>query len=76
MAAVVALLALIAAPLAWFARRIVHRDPEASAPSRLRRALAAAWTFAILAVAPLIGLALLASALDAFDLVRSERPRA
>ena len=68
MAAVVALLALIAAPLAWFARRIVHRDPEASAPSRLQRALAAAWTFVILAVAPLIGLGLLASALDAFDL--------
>ena len=68
MAAVVALLALLAAPLAWFARRIVHRDPEASAPSRLKRALAAAWTFVILAVAPLIGLGLLASALDAFDL--------
>ena len=69
MAAIVLLLALLAAPLAWFARRIVHRDPEASAPSRLKRALAAAWTFVILAVAPLIGLGLLASGLDAFDLV-------
>ncbi len=68
MAAVAALVALIAAPLAWIARRIVHRDPEASPPSRLRRALAAAWTALVLAVGPLIGLGLLANALDTFDL--------
>src|SRR5271165_433147 len=67
-AAVAALLALIAAPLTWVARRIVRRDPKASAPSRLPRALAAAWTALVLAVAPLIGLGLLANALDAFDL--------
>ena len=67
MAAVAALIALIAAPLAWIARRIVHRDPEASPPSRLRRALAAAWTALVLALGPLIGLGLLANALDTFD---------
>ena len=68
MAAVAALLALIAAPLTWVARRIVHRDPTVSAPSRLRRALAAAWTALVLAVGPLIGLGLLANALDTFGL--------
>ena len=47
MAAVAALLALPAAPIAWLARRVIHRDPAATAPSRLRRALAAAWTFEI-----------------------------
>jgi potassium efflux system protein len=68
MAAVAALLALAAAPIAWLARRVIHRDPAATAPSRLRRALAAAWTFVILSVAPLIGLSLMANALDAFGL--------
>jgi potassium-dependent mechanosensitive channel len=67
-AAVVLALALAAAPLSWLARRVVHRDPGASAPSRLKRALAAAWIFVIFAALPLIGLGLLASALDAFDL--------
>ena len=67
-AAVALALALAAAPLAWLARRVVYRDPAASAPSRLRRALAAAWIFFVLAALPLIGLGLLASALDAFDL--------
>jgi potassium efflux system protein len=68
MAAVAILLALIAAPLTWLARRIVHRDPTVSAPSRLRRAIAAAWIALVLAVGPLIGLGLLASALDTFGL--------
>ena len=68
MAAIVLALALAAAPLSWLARRVVHRDPGASAPSRLRRALAAAWIFLIFAALPLAGLGLLASALDAFDL--------
>jgi len=68
LAAVAALVALIAAPLAWIARRVVRRDPKASTPSQLRRALAAAWTALVLAVAPLIGLGLLANALDTFDL--------
>ena len=67
-AAVVLALALAAAPLSWLARRVVHRDPGASAPSRLKRALVAAWIFVIFAALPLIGLGLLASALDAFDL--------
>ena len=67
-AAVALALVLAAAPLTWLTRRVVYRDPAASAPSRLRRALAAAWIFFILAALPLAVLGLLASALDAFDL--------
>ena len=55
-------------PLAWLTRRVIHRDPGASAPSRLRRALAAAWIFFVLAMLPLAALGLMASTLDAFDL--------
>ena len=68
MAAGVIALALAAAPLGWLARRFVYRDPAAGAPSRLRRALAAAWTFAIFAAFPLAGLGVLAGALDSLDL--------
>lgn len=68
MAAIVIALALAAAPLGWFARRFVYRDLSESAPSRLRRALSAAWVFAIFAVLPLIGLGVLAGAFDSFDL--------
>jgi potassium-dependent mechanosensitive channel len=67
-AAALILLALIAAPLYWVARRVITRDPDSKAPSRLRRALAAAWTCLVLAALPLIALGLLASGLDAFDL--------
>ena len=67
-AAIVLALALAAAPLSWLARRVIHRDPAATSPSRLKRALAAAWIFFILAALPLIVLGLLASALDASDL--------
>ena len=56
MAAIVIALALAAAPLGWIARRFVYRDLRETAPSRLRRALAAAWTFAIFAVLPIAGL--------------------
>ena len=68
MAAIVIALALAAAPLGWIARRFVYRDRAAGAPSRLRRALAAAWTFALFAALPLAGLGVLAGALDSFDL--------
>jgi potassium-dependent mechanosensitive channel len=68
MAAIVIVLALAAAPLGWLARRFVYRDLGEKAPSRLRRALAAAWTFLIFAVLPLGGLGVLAGALDSFDL--------
>src|SRR6202020_1805892 len=68
MAAIVIALALAAAPLGWIARRFVYRDLRETAPSRLRRALAAAWTFAIFAVLPLAGLGVLAGGLDSFDL--------
>jgi small-conductance mechanosensitive channel len=61
-------LALAAAPLGWVARRFVYRDPGETRPSRLRRALAAAWTFVIFAVLPLAGLGILAGALDSFNL--------
>src|ERR1700733_8783658 len=67
-AAIVIALALAVAPLGWIARRFVYRDLGEKAPSRLRRALAAAWTFAIFAVLPLAGLGVLAGGLDSFDL--------
>ena len=61
---------------AWVARAPGHPSrPGASAPSRLRRALAAAWIFFVLfAALPLAGLGFLASALDAVRPFRSERP--
>src|SRR3984957_19224719 len=68
MAAIVIMLALAAAPLGWLARRFVYRDLGEKTPSRLRRALAAAWTFLIFAVLPLAGLGVLAGALDSLDL--------
>ena len=68
MAAIVIALALAAAPLGWIARRFVYRDLRETAPSRLRRALAAAWTFVIFAVLPLAGLGVLAGGLNSFDL--------
>jgi potassium-dependent mechanosensitive channel len=68
MAAGLIALALAAAPLGWLARRFVYRRPGESAPSRLRRALAAAWIFLIFAALPLAGLGVLAGALDSFDL--------
>jgi small-conductance mechanosensitive channel len=68
MAAIVIALALAAAPLGWIARRFVYRDLGQTTPSRLRRALAAAWTFVLFAVLPLAGLGVLAGALDSFDL--------
>jgi potassium-dependent mechanosensitive channel len=68
MAAIVIALALAAAPLGWIARRFVYRDLGGKTPSRLRRALAAAWTFVIFAVLPLAGLGVLAGGLDSFDL--------
>ena len=68
MAAIVIALALAAAPLGWLARRFVYRDLGETTPSRLRRALAAAWTFVIFAALPLAGLGVLAGALDSFNL--------
>ena len=68
MAAIVIVLALAGAPLGWFASRFVYRDRAERAPSRLRRALAAAWIFVIFAVLPLAGLGVLAGALNSFNL--------
>ncbi|HKN29512.1 MAG TPA: DUF3772 domain-containing protein [Roseiarcus sp.] len=68
MVGVIVLLALVSGPVLWIARRVVHRDPAAEAqPSRLRRAIAAAWTILVLAVLPLLALWAIALALDAFD---------
>ena len=66
--AVVLAIAALWAPLQWIARRVIARDPAAVAPSRLRRALAAAWTILALAVLPLLALQALAYALDLFDI--------
>ena len=54
-------------PMRWVARRVIARDPGATAPSRLRRALAAIWTSMVLVCLPLFGLGIVSYALDAFD---------
>jgi small-conductance mechanosensitive channel len=66
--AVMLAIAALWAPLRWIARRVIARDPQATAPSRLRRALAAAWTIVVLAVLPLLALEALAYSLDVFDI--------
>ena len=52
LAGVLALLALAAIPLRWVAGRVIDRDPDAAAPSRLSRAIAAAWTILVLSATP------------------------
>jgi potassium-dependent mechanosensitive channel len=54
-------------PMRWVTRRVIARDPEIAAPSRLRRALAAIWTSLVLVCLPLFGLGIVSYALDAFD---------
>jgi potassium efflux system protein len=67
LAVALALIAL-AAPLQWMTRRVIARDSSAQAPDRFRRALAAIWTMAVLAAAPLVALGVFAYALDLFDI--------
>ncbi len=74
LAGVLALIALVAFPVHWIARRVIYRDPAAGSPSRLRRALAAGWTLLVLAALPLLGLWALRLALDQFG-VTEERGR-
>ncbi len=62
------LLASIAVPLHWVARRFIYPDVDEAEPTRLRRAIAAAWTLIVLALLPLLWLGAFAYALDAFDL--------
>ncbi len=62
------LLAVLAMPTRAIALRVIARDPAHEAPSRLRRAIAAAWTILVLAALPLAGLSIIAYALDAFDI--------
>ena len=66
--AVALAIAALWAPLQWVTRRVIARDPDAVDPSRLRRALAAAWTILVLAALPLLAMAALVYALDAFDI--------
>ena len=68
MAGVAVLIGFVAAPIYWVARRVVYRDPDVASPSRIRRAIAAAWTILVLAVSPLLALGAIALAVDAFDL--------
>ncbi len=64
------LLGLIAitAPARWLAKRVITRDSAANAPTRLMRAIAAAWTVAVLVALPLAALATITYALDYFDI--------
>jgi small-conductance mechanosensitive channel len=55
-AIIVALIGLLAMPAHRVARRVIFRTPEAGSPSRLRRAIAAAWTLIVLAALPLLAL--------------------
>ncbi len=57
-------LALVAVLLQGIGRRVLDHHPGAERPTRLRRALAAAWTLLVLAVLPLIALMALTAALD------------
>ena len=57
-------LALIAVLLQGIGRRFLDHNPAAEPPTRLRRALAAAWTLLVLAALPLIALMALTAALD------------
>ena len=63
-----ALLAAIAVPLHWTARRYIRPYADGAQPTRLRRAIAAVWTLLVLALLPLLWLWAFAYALDAFDL--------
>ena len=65
---VLAALVALAAPLRWVARRVIDPAQGADAPGRLRKAMVALWTLAVLAALPLFGLAVIAYALDAFDI--------
>ena len=62
------LLAAIAVPLHWVAKRYIRPDAEGAQPTRLRRAIAAVWTILVFALLPLLWLWAFAYALDAFDL--------
>jgi potassium-dependent mechanosensitive channel len=61
-------LAAIAVPLHWTERGYIRTYADGAEPTRLRRAIAAAWTLLVLALLPLLWLWAFAYALDAFDL--------
>ncbi|MGD1017138.1 MAG: DUF3772 domain-containing protein [Roseiarcus sp.] len=61
-------IATIWALLQAIARRLIARASDAARPSRLRRAVAAAWTILALAILPLLALEAFAYALDLFDI--------
>jgi potassium efflux system protein len=60
-------LLLLAAPLRWIARRVLSSAAQEKAPGRLRKTLVAVWTLGVLAALPLLALAVLSYAIDAFD---------
>ena len=62
-----ALLAL-AWPARWLATRVIARDPKVESPTRLKRAIAASWTTAVLVALPLGALGAISYALDIFDI--------
>ncbi|MDE3175493.1 MAG: mechanosensitive ion channel family protein [Pseudomonadota bacterium] len=61
-------LLLLAAPLRWVARRVIAPSPEEKGPGRLRKAMVALWTLAVLAALPLVALGIVSYALDVFDI--------
>ena len=65
---VLAALIALAAPLRWVARRVIDPDVGQHKPGRLRKALVALWTLAVLAALPLFGLWVVSYALDVFDI--------
>ena len=68
LAALAVLLALVAVPLHWFARRFIYQVDDAGHPTRLRQAIAAIWNILVLAVLPLLWISAFAYGLDLFDL--------
>ncbi len=61
-------LALVAVLLQRIGRRVLDHHPGAERPTRLRRALAAAWTLLVIGALPLIALIALTAALDVANL--------
>ena len=67
-AGILALVGLAGALLHWLARPLIFPERDAEKPSRLRRAIRAAWTLIVLAALPLLALWGVSAALAAFNL--------
>jgi small-conductance mechanosensitive channel len=55
-------------PVSRMARRVIWRDPQVEAPTRLRKALAALWVAAVVASLPIAAATAISGALDWLDL--------